>query len=299
MGAFRHTDIREAVRDALIARGCTPPESLPAGRWIRLAAPDKRPGNDAIGVKIADDERVAFIKNFIDGGPAEPVFADRPENQAERLRQQDAARRARAKRKADGKARQAVALAECDRIWSEAVECDGTAYTRRKGLTGAHDARWHARRGCLIVRYVDTDGNTRTLQRINDDGGKRCWPGAPVKGAFVLLGTLDEATPTVLVTEGFATAATLREETEHTVVGAMFAGNLLAVCKALRARYPGLAITVAGDDDRGTAGNPGRTKAIEAAEAVGGLVLMPAFCASCDGRCSDHNDVALCHRGRA
>ena len=97
-----------------------------------------------------------------------------------------------------------------------------------------------------------------------------------------------------LFAEGFATAATLREETGHTTVGAMFAGNLLAVYKALRARYPDLAITVAGDDDRATAGNPGRMKAIEAADAVGGRIAFPTFCDRCDGSCTDFNDVAQC-----
>ena len=126
---------------------------------------------------------------------------------------------------------------------------------------------------------------------------KRYAAGAPTAGTFYLLGRITDD-GTIIVCEGAATGATLHRETRHAVAAAMDCNNLLAVCRALRARYPRADIVVAGDDDRGTPGNPGRTKAIEAAEASDALVLLPTFCTECTG-CTDHNDVVLCRRGRA
>lgn len=55
------------------------------------------------------------------------------------------------------------------------------------------------------------------------------------------------------------------------------AGNLLAVAKAMREKFTGLPLILCGDDDRHTPGNPGLTKATEAARAVGGLLVIPSF----------------------
>ena len=64
-------------------------------------------------------------------------------------------------------------------------------------------------------------------------------------------------------------------------VAAFDSGNLLPVAKALHAKFPDKPILIAGDDDRhleATQGiNPGRSKAEEAAKAVGGKALLPIF----------------------
>ena len=57
----------------------------------------------------------------------------------------------------------------------------------------------------------------------------------------------------------------------------MNAGNLAAVAETLRERYDALDLVIAGDDDRLTPGNPGRTAANAAALAVGALVLFPVW----------------------
>jgi len=54
-------------------------------------------------------------------------------------------------------------------------------------------------------------------------------------------------------------------------------GNLLPVAQALRGQYPDLPIVVCADDDAETEGNPGKSKAMEAAEAVGVAVVLPVF----------------------
>lgn len=135
------------------------------------------------------------------------------------------------------------------------------------------------------------DGALVGLQFIGADGGKRFLTGTPKAGAWHLIGDADHA-PTVAIAEGYATAATVHGLSGWPVAVAFDAGNLLAVAKALRRRKPDAELILAADDDRGTPGNPGLTKAQQAAEAVGGLVCAPPFELEHEGL-SDWNDYAL------
>jgi putative DNA primase/helicase len=84
-----------------------------------------------------------------------------------------------------------------------------------------------------------------------------------------------------VIAEGYATAATLSQILGFATVAAFDSGNLVSVAKSLREKYPEKRIVIAGDDDKHlelTHGiNPGRSKAGEAARAVGGKVLLPIF----------------------
>ena len=74
-------------------------------------------------------------------------------------------------------------------------------------------------------------------------------------------------------------------------------GNLAAVATALRSKFPAAQLVLCADDDAGTDGNPGLTKAREAASAVQGLVAIPEFGADRpDEGATDFNDMQL-HRG--
>ena len=77
------------------------------------------------------------------------------------------------------------------------------------------------------------------------------------------------------------TAASLNKALGFSTVAAFDAGNLPAVALALRAKFPDKPIVIAGDDDRAVEAkqgiNPGRTKAEEAAQAVGGVNFLPIF----------------------
>jgi phage/plasmid primase-like uncharacterized protein len=53
----------------------------------------------------------------------------------------------------------------------------------------------------------------------------------------------------------------------------------LSVATAMRQRYPDKTIVIAGDDDHGTENNPGREKALAAAEAVAGVAIFPNWSA--------------------
>jgi len=175
--------------------------------------------------------------------------------------------------------------------WEAARPCIDHPYMRKKGewLPGCRVDDF----GSLLVPRIDVAGNLVGLQRIQACGRKLYWPGAPTAGTFYLLGEI-EPSGILLVCEGVATGATLWSDTAHPVVCAMDAGNLLAVCEALRARYPHADIVVAGDDDRSASVNIGRSKAAAAARAIGARQIFPTFCDQCDCGGTDFNDAAIC-----
>jgi putative DNA primase/helicase len=75
--------------------------------------------------------------------------------------------------------------------------------------------------------------------------------------------------------------AACRKRSALRPVAAFDSGNLVPVAKALHEKYPDKPMVIAGDDDKhleATQGvNPGRSKAEEAARAVGGKLLLPIF----------------------
>lgn len=107
------------------------------------------------------------------------------------------------------------------------------------------------------------------LQFINSDGEKRFLSGGRKHGCFHIIG---EQTDNILICEGFATGASLHEETAQRVVIAFDAGNLLPVAQNIRKLSPKSTIIICGDNDLS---NVGQTKAWAAALAVNGKVLIP------------------------
>lgn len=72
------------------------------------------------------------------------------------------------------------------------------------------------------------------------------------------------------------------------MVVAFNAGNLLAVARDIRNKYRRARIVICGDNDLNTDGNPGLTKASEAANAVNAELFLPP-----DECHADFNDLGL------
>ena len=140
----------------------------------------------------------------------------------------------------------------------------------------------------LVIPMRDTAGTVQSLQTISPDGEKRFHSGGKVTGSYFSIGKPDGL---VIVCEGFATGASLRECTGHAVAVAFNAGNLPPVAVALHAKYPALQIIIAADDDHLSEGNPGLTKARAAAQAVAGLVAVPDFGSDRPDKATDFNDL--------
>jgi phage/plasmid primase-like uncharacterized protein len=203
-------------------------------------------------------------------------------------------REAAAAHEADKHNRQAEARARAEReLAGDSPLADDHPYLQRKGVR-AHGLT--ADRKAIMVPMRDVDGVLHNRQKIGPDGTKRFLYGGRVDGCFHMLGTIGGER--LCVAEGFATAATIHEATALPVAIAFDSGNLPKVARALRDRYLNARIVIAGDDDwkttkqDGTPHNPGRIKATEAADAVGGVLVMPEFGKNREENQTDFNDMA-------
>ena len=143
----------------------------------------------------------------------------------------------------------------------------------------------------LVIRVCDSAGELHGLQFIGADGEKKFLTGTDKRGHYHALG---KPQGVIVIAEGYATGATIYAATGHAVAVAFDAGNLKPVAEALRAKYPDAELVLAADNDHATAGNPGMTRAQEAATAVGGTVAAPEFSGGDPG--TDWNDYAAIHR---
>ena len=156
----------------------------------------------------------------------------------------------------------------------------------------------HCENNLLIPlwRYKNDDDEMVNFQRIFWDPNtntylKRPYKGARKRGCYFIFA--NHGVETILIAEGYATAASIMEATDakYQVVMGVDAGNLVYVAEVFRARYPdGKIILCADNDPKKDGSNPGIYAAKMAAGKVGGLV---AVCPLIEGKAdSDFNDLA-------
>ena len=164
------------------------------------------------------------------------------------------------------------ARAKAERLWQRALPANNShPYLQRKHIAAIGIRRL---RDMLLIPARDSGGVLHTLQFISPDGSKRFLSGGRIAGCYYAMG---RPAGVLLLCEGYATGATLHQATGHAVAVAFNCGNLPAVARALRAKFPMQRILVCADNDMRTPGNPGVTRAQEAARAVGGAVVVPRF----------------------
>lgn len=269
--------------------------SLTSGRWHDFASGDS--GGDLVslaaylwGVRQTDAARDLARRLGLD---VLQEVASPPASQEQRQRLAQITRdlqRRQQQEASERASRQQHAATFAARLWRQAGAADPDhPYLQAKG---AEPYGLRQLGSTLLVPLRDAAGALVNLQRIGPSGEKRFIRGAAVTGAFCLLGNLQPGGQ-LLVCEGWATGSTLLEHYETAAVAcAMNAGNLLPVARALRAVHgEGLALVIAGDDDRKTDGNPGRTKANAAALATGALVMFPEWPPGAPADLSDFNDL--------
>jgi putative DNA primase/helicase len=133
------------------------------------------------------------------------------------------------------------------------------------------------------IPATDVNGKQWTMQYIQENGTKRFAKDSRKEGCFHVVGGMEALAkaPALVISEGYATAGSLSQALGFATVSAFDSGNLPLVAKMLHEKFPDKPIVIAGDDDEhleATQGiNPGRSKAEEAAKAVGGKVLLPIF----------------------
>jgi putative DNA primase/helicase len=189
--------------------------------------------------------------------------------------------------------------------WNQALPCERHPYLESKGVEayglrlgpignlllppGDPNAQRWSQPGSLLIPIRDIDGKFWGAQSIDAVGQKSFPKGCRKQGGHFVIGEA-ESGDCLLFAEGYATAATLHELTSLPVLVTFDSGNLPVVAEAYRNKYPEKLLIIAGDDDhtKPPHKNVGRLKAHEAAESVGGYVLLPPF-QKCDAG-SDWND---------
>ncbi len=125
------------------------------------------------------------------------------------------------------------------------------------------------RNNWLVCPLFNEKKKLVNLQFISITGEKRFLSGGRKQGCFWWIGQLTE---TLIIAEGFATAATLHQQTGYFCFIAFDAGNLMPVAKSVRSIFPNHKIIIAADHD---ASGVGQAKAEEAALLIDGFISMP------------------------
>jgi phage/plasmid primase-like uncharacterized protein len=178
-----------------------------------------------------------------------------------------------------------------------------TKGVKAHGIFQLYD-EYHKRDG-LIIPMADFTGKIWSFQVIHSEkvflfssgnrSNKKNLPRGKAKGMFHAIGDW-ASSGTILLGEGYATAASIHEATGLPVLVCFSCHNFEEVAANLRKLRPHSKILICGDDDSTTPGNPGRTKAQRAAVSVQGLFALPKFkidpSQPIDAALSDFNDLA-------
>jgi putative DNA primase/helicase len=104
---------------------------------------------------------------------------------------------------------------------------------------------------CIVIPLQDATGKIWSYQKIYGDGSKYFMSGGKVSGCYYLIASRNIAKDElVIVCEGFATGASIHQETGSPVVVAFNAGNLKKVADSLVFRN----LTIAADNDKSGVG---------------------------------------------
>lgn len=287
----RRDNAIEQFGDAIKAAGLIPPDTIEPGRFYRFNGEGKSGGNAAGWCKLFADGIGGTFGDW-STGLSETWQADRnkPMTTTERDEWRRQIAEARATADTERKAKQAEARERAKQIEAESAPCTGHPYLTGKGIK-PNGARLYKDALAIPLR---ADGETHSLQFIGPDGDKKFLSGGRVAGCYFSIGTTKGAAA-LAICEGFATGATIHEAAGVPVAVAFNAGNLLAVARTMREKFPDLPLIICADDDAATPGNPGLTKATEAARSVVGLLAVPDFGTDRQPGQSDFNDLHQSH----
>ncbi|WP_244175738.1 toprim domain-containing protein, partial [Xenorhabdus vietnamensis] len=139
--------------------------------------------------------------------------------------------------------------------------------------------------GSLLLVTQTLNGTITGAQIIKPNSDKRLVSGTQKKGNFIPLSAITETPDTIIITEGYATALTVSQLCEGLVLAAIDEGNLSAVAKQVRERWPTAKIILAADNDWHEPGelddkgkpkkNVGKIAAEKTAKAIDGWVALP------------------------
>ena len=141
--------------------------------------------------------------------------------------------------------------------WPEDNTMNSHPYLQRKKIK-IHNATVSGSE--LVIPIINATGKRVGMQFIDEDGKKKFSYQMPVIGNFSVIG--GPVRDFAYICEGWATAASVHEATNKPAIFALNAGNIPAVCEALRSAKPNAELIIAADNDE--AGRKACEKAFEA-----------------------------------
>jgi putative DNA primase/helicase len=285
-----------AFSDAICSSGLEPPSTIIPGKLHRFPGTGKRNSNRAGWCLLFEDGRGGSFGDW-SSGFTENWQTERKQRFSgeERAAFRRKVAAARAAAEAERLNQQKQAAIRADGIWSRSTAAPyDHPYLLRKSIHPHGTRLYHS---ALVLPVVRLDGEISSLQFIANDGGKRLLTNGQKSVCSIPVNSLlslEMVQPKhVVICEGWATGATLAEDAPNALVlAAIDAGNLKAVALSVRRRWSEISITIAGDDDRLTQGNPGRTKATDAAIAADAQLAFPQWPDGSPESLSDFNDLA-------
>ena len=222
------------------------------GRWHGGPVTGKDSRNKDGRIKLFPDGEGGQVKNWTTGETL--VFWKKdartlsPEGLEERRKRTE---EAIAESDAEQQREAAETALKATKIWKAAKPADDNPYLDRKGVFADKTLRQIDARladkiagypiglnGILLMVPVKIDGHVSSCQLIDGDGNKRFLSGRGTTSAgFWATGKLPDDGP-IQIAEGVATALSCYEATNVHTVAALSCGNILAVAKAIRKKYP-------------------------------------------------------------
>ncbi|MDE7065820.1 MAG: DUF927 domain-containing protein [Desulfovibrionaceae bacterium] len=288
-------ELRRRVLDALASAGLVVDGAPDCSGELMTCGTTKKPsGTDGRYAVHLDWPPNVWLCNYHEGGEGRTVplwtRAERdamPQAEREALRERIRQEKEEAAQRLEKRHRKAAEAA--NRIFRPLPPAgEENAYLSRKGVLPLGDLRQESD-GRLVVPVLNAEGRIVSLQRIAVDGSKLLLPGGEKKGCFFPVPARDSGTDgPLLIGEGVATVLSVCLATGHAGLVAVDCGNLEAVARVAREKYPEREIILCADNDCETGGNPGVTRATAAARSVGGTL---AVCPAHEGRATDFNDL--------
>jgi putative DNA primase/helicase len=269
------TDIIQQFKNAIAASGLPPPEEIIPGPKFQHFSTNGKKGDtsgwyrlhlDAIPAGSFGCYRSGIIKTWCSKSRNE-MTSDEWVSHVRVLESMTKQKEEDAQNKAS------KASIEAQEIWSNAKPADDNhPYLLAKsvksyGLKVEGD-------NLLLSIYNLARKKITSLQTISPSGEKRFMSGGVKREGFFQITSQDSPKDKVVICEGYVTGASIFEATGLTIAVAFDAGNLLAVAEAIRVTRPELKLIIAADDDWKSDINIGLTKAKEAAQKVGGSLVV-------------------------
>lgn len=261
--------------DFIRSHGYEPKSDIVAGKWVRFGR------KSSISAKLYDDGQGGYLHDWR-SGEKHYWFANTdslsPSEYAKRKAEAEAIKQAQ-------KAKQQAAYINASRLakkwFDEALEArPHHPYLLKKNIK-AYGIRQVGSK--LLIPIYSVLGDMQSVQSIDANGSKQFLKGGKISGGCHFIGEIVAGKP-IYIAEGYATAASVYEDTKSLTIVAFNAANLINVATELRAQLPYVEIVIAGDADP-----VGQKYAQLASKAVNGTTLIPSFGDNPDGY-SDWND---------